>query len=229
MEVYYSIGETAKLLGVTTKTLRTWDKEGTFQPDRKVDQNRLYSADQIEAKAGKPIRLLKDPVRNLTRKHVEYLTPRILRNNTFNDLTIIEKARLLEQNLAFYTHQMRRHLDKAPSVIIASPEICSMFECAMAGFAPEPWHSASMEDETSLVGVLSRRWKLYYSYHLEQGEILLATPAIFELSMDDWELAGNKFKLSVNAAHIRLGSVLLKIPSTSLFKSDFALEGETYA
>ncbi len=45
---YYSIGEFAKAIGKTTKTLRNWDKVGTLKPIR-VEQNgyRYYSQEQL--------------------------------------------------------------------------------------------------------------------------------------------------------------------------------------
>ncbi|MEQ8156552.1 MAG: MerR family transcriptional regulator, partial [Clostridiaceae bacterium] len=44
----YSIGEFAKAIGKTTKTLRNWDKVGTLKPVR-VEQNvyRFYSQEQL--------------------------------------------------------------------------------------------------------------------------------------------------------------------------------------
>ena len=33
MKEYYTIGETAKLLGVSTQTLRYYDREGIMRPD----------------------------------------------------------------------------------------------------------------------------------------------------------------------------------------------------
>lgn len=49
MKSYYTIGETAKLLGVTTQTLRHYEKIGILQP-RKIDSHtgyRYYSFDQF--------------------------------------------------------------------------------------------------------------------------------------------------------------------------------------
>ena len=45
---YYSIGDFAKAIGKTTKTLRNWDKIGTLKPVR-VEQNgyRYYSQEQL--------------------------------------------------------------------------------------------------------------------------------------------------------------------------------------
>ena len=49
MKSYYTIGETAKLLGVTTQTLRHYEKIGILNP-RKIDEHtgyRYYSFDQF--------------------------------------------------------------------------------------------------------------------------------------------------------------------------------------
>jgi putative resolvase len=45
---YYSIGEFAKAIGKTTKTLRNWDKVGTLKPVRvEVTGYRYYSQEQL--------------------------------------------------------------------------------------------------------------------------------------------------------------------------------------
>ena len=46
---YYSIGEFAKAIGKTTKTLRNWDKNGKLKPDRDEDSGyRYYSQEQLD-------------------------------------------------------------------------------------------------------------------------------------------------------------------------------------
>ncbi len=46
---YLSIKEAARLLGVTTLTLRNWDKKGTLTSYRNpVNNYRVYRMDQIE-------------------------------------------------------------------------------------------------------------------------------------------------------------------------------------
>lgn len=48
MNRFVKIGEAAKILGVTPQTLRRWEREGTFMPDRKTDGNtRYYNLDQL--------------------------------------------------------------------------------------------------------------------------------------------------------------------------------------
>lgn len=45
---YYSIGEFAKAIGKTTKTLRNWDKSGKLKPARIEDTGyRYYSQEQL--------------------------------------------------------------------------------------------------------------------------------------------------------------------------------------
>ena len=45
---YYSIGEFAKAIGKTTKTLRNWDKNGKLKPVRVEDTGyRYYSQEQL--------------------------------------------------------------------------------------------------------------------------------------------------------------------------------------
>ncbi len=45
---YYSIGEFAKAIGKTTKTLRNWDKVGTLKPVRvETTGYRYYSQEQL--------------------------------------------------------------------------------------------------------------------------------------------------------------------------------------
>ena len=52
---YYSIGQFAKEIGKTTKTLRNWDKEGKLKPAR-VEQSgyRYYSEKQLQQFLGLP-------------------------------------------------------------------------------------------------------------------------------------------------------------------------------
>ena len=45
---FYSIGEFAKAIGKTTKTLRNWDKVGTLKPVRvETTGYRYYSQEQL--------------------------------------------------------------------------------------------------------------------------------------------------------------------------------------
>lgn len=46
---YYTIKQTAKILGVTPLTLRNWDKRGKFKPYRHpVNNYRIYKHQQLE-------------------------------------------------------------------------------------------------------------------------------------------------------------------------------------
>ena len=50
---YYSIGEFAKAIGKTTKTLRNWDKNGKLKPVRVEDTGyRYYSQEQLNCFLG---------------------------------------------------------------------------------------------------------------------------------------------------------------------------------
>ena len=52
----YSIGKTAKILGVTPNTLRTWDRNGTFKPDKVTESGtRYYSEQQINKYMNRPV------------------------------------------------------------------------------------------------------------------------------------------------------------------------------
>lgn len=53
MERSYPIGEAAKTLGVTVKTMQRWDREGKLVPDSRSSSNpRLYSEAQLAGFAG---------------------------------------------------------------------------------------------------------------------------------------------------------------------------------
>lgn len=54
MAAYYKIGEFAKKLGVSTETLRRWDREGTLKPAKVTDGGtRYYSEFQYNKYTGK--------------------------------------------------------------------------------------------------------------------------------------------------------------------------------
>ena len=45
----YKIGEVAKMLGLTTRTLRNYDKDKSFVPEMRTPKNhRRYSKEQID-------------------------------------------------------------------------------------------------------------------------------------------------------------------------------------
>jgi excisionase family DNA binding protein len=50
--ILVKISEAAKLLGVSTKTLRNWEKEGKIQPVRTLGKHRRYNLDEIKALFG---------------------------------------------------------------------------------------------------------------------------------------------------------------------------------
>ena len=54
MEKYYAVGETAQKIGVTTQTLRDWDKTGKLKPHHVAKSGfRYYSQEQINQIIGK--------------------------------------------------------------------------------------------------------------------------------------------------------------------------------
>jgi predicted site-specific integrase-resolvase len=54
MEKYYAVGETAKKIGVTTQTLRDWDRTGKLKPHHIAKSGyRYYSQEQINQVIGK--------------------------------------------------------------------------------------------------------------------------------------------------------------------------------
>ena len=45
---YYSIGQFAKEIGKTTKTLRNWDKEGKLKPARVEQSGYRYYSEELK-------------------------------------------------------------------------------------------------------------------------------------------------------------------------------------
>ena len=61
--MFYSIGKTASILGVTVTTLRNWDKSGYFIPDKVTEGGtRYYSEDQINKFICRPISKVKSKI-----------------------------------------------------------------------------------------------------------------------------------------------------------------------
>jgi putative resolvase len=47
--MWYSVGQFAKLVGVTDQTIRNWDKSGILKPARRlVSGKRLYSDEELK-------------------------------------------------------------------------------------------------------------------------------------------------------------------------------------
>ena len=52
-EIYFSIKEASEILGVTTLTLRNWDKKGKFRASRHpMNDYRVYSLSSLEKVIG---------------------------------------------------------------------------------------------------------------------------------------------------------------------------------
>ena len=49
----YSIGEVAKILNVSVKTLQRWDKDGKLKAYRHVSNRRYYTKEQIDKYLGR--------------------------------------------------------------------------------------------------------------------------------------------------------------------------------
>ena len=47
MDKYYSIGQAADLLGISTSTLRRWEREGKLKPERTQGNQRRYSYQEL--------------------------------------------------------------------------------------------------------------------------------------------------------------------------------------
>ena len=76
-EIYFSIKEAAKILGVSTLTLRNWDKSGKFPTSRHPMNNyRIYKRSALERliadiESGTNKTNAKKVMRKLTIKHLE--------------------------------------------------------------------------------------------------------------------------------------------------------------
>ena len=55
-ELYYSLGDAARILGVSAHTLRRWDKEEKLQTIRDAGNRRLVSASELERLSPRPTR-----------------------------------------------------------------------------------------------------------------------------------------------------------------------------
>ena len=66
MSQFYSIGETAKLIGITPQTLRDWDKHGKLKPHHIASSGyRYYSLEQIN-------QVIRTKTQNLEKKVIGY-------------------------------------------------------------------------------------------------------------------------------------------------------------
>jgi hypothetical protein len=179
MKDQYTIGEVAKILGVTTKTLRVWDKEGEFKPDGQENGHRRYSAGLIEGRLGRPIKDESDPVLKLDRAQYELITRRcgtaLGRELDFWKVkgdSIKEKADTLEDLLLRLKIALYKiNGEFTPTFIVMSQEMYWFFEC-MESFIP------SLDDDgkapTSRVGTLDP-FAVYVSEHVPSTHIMMGT------------------------------------------------------
>lgn len=71
-EIYFSIKEASEILGVSTLTLRNWDKSGKFRPQRHPMNNyRVYKLSAIE-------KIIDDIENNTNRSNAEKRVRKLL-------------------------------------------------------------------------------------------------------------------------------------------------------
>lgn len=62
MKNYYSVGETAKILSVSTKTIQRWDQSGKLKATRSPAGRRRYSIEQIDEFRSREQPVLRDSI-----------------------------------------------------------------------------------------------------------------------------------------------------------------------
>lgn len=173
---YYTTSEAAEFLKVTAKTLRTWDKEEEFVPDRREGENRLYSRYQIESKLGMTLEEAKDPVTGLTESKIK----KLFTSARVEPFLFEQQMSIREQYYMFYmkimeqsTKIFRETKIGYANFILSSPEIGSMFEVSTAGFAPASGYEVLSGMNVVYLGCINRRWKLYTTAALTADDILI--------------------------------------------------------
>lgn len=204
MKTYYTTSETAEIFGVTTKTIHNWDKDDSFVPDQRIGDQRFYSEEQIELKLGKSIKEAKDPILALTKEDIDsllWLGKEYGEKMTLMDFsegqTLREKfqclyIKIIEKSTAIF----RRNGINGANFLLTSPEMCSWFEIATAGFCPEAFKEEKCQIKLS--GTVNNRWKLYSTPLLQPGQILMgvkinneiikSADSIVCLDVNDWAL-----------------------------------------
>jgi DNA-binding transcriptional MerR regulator len=177
---HFTTSEAAKLLGVTAKTLRAWDAEGTFEPCKVgPDGHRQYSEKQIEERTGKTICQLRNPFSYLNRENIDEMLA-IAEQATFLDFhallgqTIRQKYEAIYCELVKISYALYRKNETAPmNFILTSPEISAIFETCTAGFAPN-W-STEIRGKPTIVytGILNSRWRIYHSYMMQPNDAIM--------------------------------------------------------
>jgi len=82
--------------------------------------------------------------------------------NTAEGNTIREKSESLYIKIVEVSNVIHRKTLRGPAnVIVASPEICAIFETATAGFAPSPALNESFGIGVVHMGTINNRWNLY--------------------------------------------------------------------
>ena len=126
MEQLYTTGEAAEILGVTTKTLQTWDKDEEFCPDHMSGKDRRYSKELLEKRLGKTIKEATDPVLALRKHDIISLlmAAQILRTWDFNAAlgnTMWEKYSDLFVMLNRISMKMYRNNETCPANFLVAP------------------------------------------------------------------------------------------------------------
>ena len=175
---YYSTGEVAEIFGVTTKTIRNWDADDTFVPERRNGEDRMYSRQQIEQKLGKKIEEALNPIWALDQEGINaliWLCKDKIESVDFHEAlgdTMKERyqhlyVRLVQRSTGIH----RKSGIGETNWILTSPEIAAWFETLTAGFAPV-W-TEQTDNKITYIGTLNRRWKIYCSTLVEPDTLLM--------------------------------------------------------
>lgn len=175
----YTTSEAAEFLKVTPKTLRTWDKDDEFVPDRREGENRLYTRSQLETRLGMTLEEAIDPIASLTEAKIQDLLKSIgsMQSIFFNDAherSVMEKYHWLYTQLTSVSTNIYRETKIGyANWILTSPEIGSVLECCTAGFSPS-YNSTELLDgmNVAYLGTLNRKWKLYTTAALPAEQLV---------------------------------------------------------
>lgn len=177
VEEYYSTSEAADLLGVTAKTLRTWDKNGAFKPEQlTLTGNRHYSRKQIEERLGQPIEESTDPILAMNKEDLDDLIWLCEVKDTMNWDTLLgdtlkERIEGLISKIYQTSIQMfRLNQTSGANCIICSPETMLLFQCCLQWSDYQEYNSTT---KIRYSGVLNSRWKVYETILVEAGTIIL--------------------------------------------------------
>lgn len=93
-------------------------------------------------------------------------------NTSLGD-TIREKYDSLQVKIVEVTAVLKRNGAAGYFWLVASPEVCAIFECT-GGFYPDGAHYVPMGcDQITYLGTIGRRWRLYCDPDLEANKLLV--------------------------------------------------------